>query len=267
MHGVYIGNRRMLCQLSWGCKLIVPADDLSLMPEIVIKGVLELPLSAYLIKTVKPGNVLIDAGANIGYFTVLMGALCGPTGKVIAYEANPHLYSIIMDNLSINYLHDRVAVYNKAVYSKNTTINFYLSSRFLGNSSIYRHSEEYHKHYQDEIQKVEIEAESLDKLIGEFTHIDIIKIDIEGGEYHALLGMREMINNGTVGTVIFELNKTMLQQDYKLLKNFLNNLSRSKENIKFFNINNNGELVGTSVEKLFFQESCAHVVMQCNSND
>lgn len=262
MHGVYIGNNRMLCQLAWGGKLLVPSEDLSLMPEIVLNGVQELPLSAYLFKTIKPGNVLVDVGANIGYFTVLMGALCGPSGKVIAYEANPHLYQILMDNLSINYLHDRVTVYTKAVYSQKTTIDFYLTSRFLGNSSIYRHNDEYHKHYQDVIIKIKIEAEPLDVLIEKLPQIDLIKIDIEGGEYQAFLGMQNIIKKNVAKNIVFELNKTMLQQDYESLKELLKELSRDRKNMGFFNINNDGELVETSIDKLFSEGSCEHVVIK-----
>ncbi|NPV52973.1 MAG: FkbM family methyltransferase [Firmicutes bacterium] len=117
MHGVYIGNNRMLVSPLWGGRLIVPADDLSISPDLIINGVIELPLTKFLLHQVKAGQVVVDIGANIGYYSVLLGHLVGPVGHVFACEANPYLIPILADNLSINYLSDRTSIINKAIYS------------------------------------------------------------------------------------------------------------------------------------------------------
>ena len=88
-----------------------------------------------------------------------------------------------------------------------------------------------------------------------------MKIDIEGGEYHAFLGMQEMIYNRVVKTIVFELNKTMLQQDYKLLHEFLYQLQQIIKSTAFYNINNDGDLIETTLDTLFAQGSCEHVVV------
>jgi len=132
----------MLISTVWGGKLIAPSNVLSLTPELVLSGSMELPLTKFFINHVKPGNFVFDVGANIGYFTVLLGLLVGSTGNVVAYEANRNLHSFLMDTLLINYLHNRVTIYNKAVYSKNVTISLYAAKRYMGNSSIHSHSED-----------------------------------------------------------------------------------------------------------------------------
>jgi uncharacterized YccA/Bax inhibitor family protein len=101
MRGTYIGGQRMLVVTVYGGKLIIPSMDLSLSPELIISGSLELPLTKYLIKNIKQGFTVFDIGANLGYFTVLLGMLVGPTGKVFAYEPNPYLNSLLFDNLCI----------------------------------------------------------------------------------------------------------------------------------------------------------------------
>ncbi|RYD03348.1 hypothetical protein N752_21180 [Desulforamulus aquiferis] len=126
MKGVYIGNNKMLIAPVWGGKMIVPSQDLSISPNLVLSGIIEPPLTKFFIDNVKPGSTIIDVGANVGYFSVLLGYILGPTGKIYAYEANPDLFSYLIDNLSINYLHDRTDLFNVAVYSRSKEISFLL---------------------------------------------------------------------------------------------------------------------------------------------
>ncbi|MCE5169219.1 hypothetical protein LQV63_07840 [Paenibacillus profundus] len=70
MHAIYMGNERLLVKPVYGGKLIVPSADLSITPELVMHGAMEWPLTKYLENHVKKGHVLVDIGANVGYFTV-----------------------------------------------------------------------------------------------------------------------------------------------------------------------------------------------------
>ena len=125
MRGVYIGNNKMLISTIWGGKLIASSNDRSLMPELVIHGFYEIALTKYFLKNIKPGDTVIDVGANLGYFTVLAGYLVGSNGKVVAYEAVKENCDLIQENISLNYINDRVEIRNKAVYSQNKTISFF----------------------------------------------------------------------------------------------------------------------------------------------
>jgi len=51
---------------------------------------------------VKPGNVCIDLGANIGYITLLLSDLVGKNGKIFAIEPEPENFNILNYNLNIN---------------------------------------------------------------------------------------------------------------------------------------------------------------------
>lgn len=260
MRGVYIGNHRMLVSPIWGGKLIVSSDDRSLMPDLVINGYYDIALTKYLIKQIKPGNITVDVGANVGYFTTLMGYLVGPSGKVISYEADLDNFLLIYENIAVNYLNDRVMVMNKAVYSENTTISFYATEKFKGNGSIHKHDDQYFRYFGNEkIIEQKIEAESLDSSLIKFDSIDIVKIDIEGGEYHALLGMKTLIEEEKITCIIFELNKSMLREDFTKLRDLIEGWD---EHYYFFFLTNEGDEVPVSVEEIFNHDSIPAVGMK-----
>ncbi|WP_028553114.1 FkbM family methyltransferase [Paenibacillus sp. UNC451MF] len=266
MHGLYIGNNRMLISTVWNGTLIVPADDLSLMPQLVLSGAVELPLTKYLINHMKPGQTVVDIGANVGYYSVLFGMLVGAQGKVVAYEANPKMTDYLNDSLSINYLHDRTIVYNKAVYSQNTVIPVYANEKFKGNASIQKHNENYFQHYKEEVQSITIPAEKLDQLSSTIPRIDLLKIDIEGGEYHAFLGMEEYLAQQTIETIVFELNNAALQNDlepfHQLLRSYHEQLGYS-----FYLIDSEGRLVSFPLEEILTGPGFPYVVMKPASQE
>ncbi|MFC5470280.1 FkbM family methyltransferase [Cohnella suwonensis] len=132
---------------------------------------------------------MLDIGANIGYFSVLLGMLAGPEGSLWAYEPHPRLAGLLFDNLSINYLHDRTETVAAAAYTLPGELKFFASQRFLGNSSIRAPGDFYLRHYNDEFAEVAVEAVRLDDRVDDFGSLDYVKIDIEGGEYRAFLGM------------------------------------------------------------------------------
>lgn len=252
----------MLVLTVWGGSLLVPSEDLSIVPELLINGSIELPLTRYMIKNIKRENIVFDIGANIGYFTVLAGKLVGPGGKVIAFEPNPYLYRFLSDNVSLNCLHDRVTLNQKAVYSSSAKINFYMALKFMGNSSINCHDREYFKRFEDEIKEITVEAEPLDIYLKSFDHIDLVKMDIEGGEYQAFLGMKGLMEQKVVKTVVFELNKMMLKDDREP---FIQNLKQmeTKFNRSFFKLSDEGDLVPISVNDLAAMDFCADIVLKC----
>jgi len=259
MRGTYIGNGKMLVSPIFGGKLIIPSQDLSLSPDLIISGSLEVALTKFLVQNVKPENVVVDVGANIGYFSILFGYLVGSNGKVYSFEANREIYKYLFDNLSINYLHDRTSIYKSAVYSKATSMSFYVSTKFMGNSSINPHSDEYKKNYNDEFEKVEVDAIDLDSVFDDLQQIDFLKIDIEGGEYQAFIGMEKLIISNKIKVLIFELNKGMLQKDWNPFVELLIGLQDNGKH--FHTISDEGELSVVDIRILIQQQGYPYVVM------
>lgn len=264
MNGIYIGNNRILVQTNvFGMRILTYADDLSLTPDLVFNGVFEIPLTKYLASVVKTGDNVVDLGANIGYFTLLFGILTGKSGKVVSYEANSKNYTLLKENIAFHVLGDRVQIYNKAIYSEVKELIFYSSNKWTGNGSLIQHSDDYFKKFStDQITEEIVKAEPLDNIIDNFNFIDYIKMDIEGGEYHAFLGMRKLLDNRKIGEIIFELNYLRMKDTWDECKDLLN-IYRVNYNLSFYTIDEDGNLKVTNIDELFNQEFVESVVVKC----
>ena len=261
MHGAYVGRGRVLVALTWGGKLLIPSSDLSLMPELITRGVYEAPLTRYLIRTMKAGMVAFDIGANVGYFTVLLGLLVGPTGRVVAYEADPRSYSLLLQNISLNYVAAQVEARQKAAYSRHASLSFYLSMLFYGNSSTRAHSEWYFLNYPgDQIRAIEVEAEPLDVHLPSFDRIDLVKIDVEGGEFHVLSGMEGLIRAGKVRQLVLEVNRHMAGSDYGRLISLLGRL-QDEAGVQLYLVTDEGQLSSSRLELIAAHGSLPAVVI------
>ena len=136
-------------------------------------------------KIVKPGDTVVDIGANIGYYTLLLSHLVGPTGRVIAFEPDPLNYELLSYNVAQNGCAN-VELHNLAVSNTAGTLPLYQCDKNFGMHRIYDSmccSEEY----------VSINAIVLDDFLDDELTIDFIKMDIEGAEYLALQGMKRIL--------------------------------------------------------------------------
>jgi FkbM family methyltransferase len=245
--GTYIGNNKMLVKLGYGGYLTVSSEDLGLMPSLVTTGGFEVPLTNYLIKTLKNGQTFVDIGANLGYFTILAAKLVGNTGKVYGFEPNPHMMKFLKDNIAMNWLMQNVKLYENAIYSSNTEITFHIAKRYQGNSSIYERNE--NEMMNEEYENVTVQAVRADDHLKDLNNIDWVKIDIEGGEYQALLGMEKLFQKKAIKNIVFEWNPPMLKEDAKLFLEWIEKKQKF-QNAKLFGINHESNLQSVTLETL-----------------
>lgn len=259
MNALYIGDGRLLVKPVWGGRMIIPADDLSITPQFALDGIIEPPLTRYFMRTLLPGQRVVDVGAHVGYFSVLAGYLVGETGKVIAIEADPALAVYLADNLSLNYMRAWCRVEAKAAYSENGDVSFYTAGRYPGNSSIHRHSEEYKQHYDGISFGSEIDAARLDTMLADDLPVDLLKLDIEGGEYHALLGLGDLLCRDKIHAVVMEVNRMMAQDDYRKFCSVLTVLGH--RGATFHGLSDDGEPTPIDLDAVLAAGSCANLLM------
>ncbi len=259
-HGTYLGSNRVLVNTTWGGKLLASTDDLSLTPELVAHGVYETPFTNYLLRTLKHGQTVVDIGANIGLFTVLMASHVGPTGRVIAYEPNPDVLGLLRTNVALNWFNDTVTIRPAAASDTTGRVRLHVTERFQGNSSLLEPGEGYFAQVpMDTTHVVEVDCEPLDALLTEFSEIDLVKIDVEGAEHLVLNGMAELLDTGAVATVALELFQQRMGSAWPELCALLE--ARRDEGWEFHLIDDDGELVPSRLEDILEVGRFAQVVM------
>ena len=259
MHGTYIGNNKMLVKTVYNGLLTVSSEDKTIMPMLVTRGLFEGPLTNDFLRQLKPGHTVVDIGANIGYFTVLAAMWVGETGKVIGYEASPAVFTVLKDNITMNWLLNQTEIYNKAVYSQNTMIKFHQSDNFQGESSIHMWTES--EHDAKQFTTIEVEAVKLDDVLCQYDTIDLLKMDIEGAEYHAFLGMMALMRQGKIKQIAFEWNKPMLGEDADLFMSLLINIQMELKCV-YYSLDNEGNTVLLDIETLNHVEFYPFVIVR-----
>ena len=127
----------------------------------------------------QPGDAAVDGGAHVGMHTLPMAALVGNRGAVFAYEPIPSL----ADTVVYNCRHlPQVHVFNAALAARNGRTKFHLLSEEPWLSGIARRFENTDK----PVTVIEVATLALDELATQ--PIRFIKLDLEGGEYHAVRG-------------------------------------------------------------------------------
>ena len=155
-------------------------------------------------KVVKEGDIVLDLGANIGFFTLLAARLVGKKGKVYAFEPEPVNYSLLIKNIEING-YDNVVPMQKAVSNAAGMVRLFLNNEDTGAHTI--------RQCDDNKEFVEVESVTLDEFFRDKKHpIDVIKMDIEGAEVEAFLGMERIIRENENLKIFVEFYPTAIRE-------------------------------------------------------
>jgi FkbM family methyltransferase len=151
-----------------------------------------------------PGSTVVDVGAHLGYFTLLAARAVGPSGRVLSIEPNLQTLPLLRHNVADNGFEDRVMIFDQALSGRAGRTSFYLSP--AGDTSSL--------HQQDPgDQLVEVDAVTLDELVGEPGLLSAIKIDVEGAELEVLEGMPRVLNGASASLCVFlECNPSALRR-------------------------------------------------------
>lgn len=176
--------------------------------QIYFLGEYEKPEIEFISKNLKEGDVFIDIGANIGLFTLNASKNVGKTGKVISFEAFYSNFLKLKKNAEINHL-DNVQLEYLAISDREKMLKIYLNNQDQNAGMASSYLENF-----DTVE--EIKAISLDHYAQEksFEKINFIKIDIEGGEYDALLGMKNVLSKFKP-ILLVEINHKTLSKIHK----------------------------------------------------
>jgi FkbM family methyltransferase len=183
-------------------------------------GVYEEDLSQYFQQILETGDTVVDVGANEGYYSILASKIVGTTGKILAIEPQSRLQNILFRNIELN------EAYNVVVHQ--TTISDSLGSVKLnltpdtntGSSGILQSTK-----YRNPTETVPTKRLSDIVKLFNLNTINLLKMDIEGLEYQAVLGDRELFKSNIIKNFALELHPTVIKNDGKDSNKVINFLS------------------------------------------
>jgi len=211
-----------------GHKMFLDSSD-SL--RLSINGIYEEFETQIVKKIINKGEVVVDIGANIGYYTLIFAKLVGNNGKVFAFEPEPNNFELLKKNVMTNG-YTNVELVRKGISNVNETAILYLDKNNKGGHTLIDKIEER--------ESIKIDSIRLDDYFQDDI-IDFIKIDVEGFESEAVKGMAKVLQRTNNVKLMTEFSSYLLKKSgiepieyLKLLKDFgfnIYNLEKKKKKV------------------------------------
>lgn len=163
-------------------------------------GAHEAVTTNVILSSLKEGDVFINVGADIGYFTCLAARHVGPSGAVYAFEPNPESFRMLKKNIEDNNL-DNVKIFPYAVEEKKNSRPFYANGPF-GTLGFDR--------FRDGGKVIDVETTYLDNIFGDKA-VNMVLIDAEGSEAKIIRGMARMLAKNPDLKLILEFNPVLIE--------------------------------------------------------
>jgi len=156
-------------------------------------GLMEYEDMAFLLHFLRPNDLFIDIGANVGAYTILASSEIN--AKTIAIEPVPSTFKNLMENIFINQMQEKVKALNIGLGSKNGKLKFTKSFDSVN-----------HVATENETDTIEVDVDTLDTILLKETCPMLLKIDVEGFETEVLNGADTTLSNKSLKAIIIELN-------------------------------------------------------------
>jgi FkbM family methyltransferase len=168
--------------------------------SIFFMGDLDRKLTFLCRKFVRPGDVVLDIGANLGLLSFLLSSLVGHEGKVHAFEPNPSMLALMREAIERNKV-TNICLHPVALGDANGSMSLSIPSGNAGAASLVR--------AKQGGRIVEVPVCRLDEVLKRqgMVRVRLIKIDVEGFEANVLNGATELFCSNPPDHILFELNE------------------------------------------------------------
>ncbi|MCS7187065.1 MAG: FkbM family methyltransferase [Armatimonadota bacterium] len=187
-----------------GFTMLVSGTDQGIGRELLFYRVHEPTVTKLLPGFVRFGDTVLDIGANIGYYTLLLSQLVGRRGTVIAVEPYPDNVHLLELNLRFNRV-TNVKVMPVAVSDEIGTAEMFVSEGSNWHSL--------HPTERTGQRKILVPTVTIDTIVAQLErHVDLIRMDIEGWETKALQGAEGTLKRDRP-VLVMEVHPKYIQQD------------------------------------------------------
>ena len=147
----------------------------------------------------KPGDIILDVGANVGYTAMLYAAIAGDTGHVTAFEPSPRAFMHLSRNCANL---GNVTCIQAAVSETSGEMRFYETESLDTSSLIPR----------DCVQDYIVPVVTVDEILENAVPPSFIKIDVEGHEHAVFRGMKTLLSQTNPPVILFEAASTLTRE-------------------------------------------------------
>ena len=221
---VYLGGNRALTKTVYGQKMYVDTQS-QVGACFLLDGYWEEWIVRHLKEYVKPGMNVLDLGANMGFYTLLLCELVGPEGHVTAFEPWPDYHELLVRNVELNGYSGRCTVVRKAVCESSGTraLTFY---RNAGTGTL-KGGEAFFEQHGIAVPASETPVETVsldDYLAANPRDIAFIKMDVDGSEPFVFQGMQSLLGRGGPLAIFCEFCPVLLRSVGVDAQSFLDEL-------------------------------------------
>jgi len=191
----YLGDTTMLCRVLGRYKMFVDTQDIGISSHLMLDGFWEMWVTEAMMRTVRRGSTVIDVGANLGYFTLLLADLTGSEGKALSFEPNRALAERARNSVEVNGFTPFATVHECALGGAEGFVTMDVQARQPGGGRV-------HDHTGSDLTGV-VPVRRLDSF-PEALDAEFIKIDVEGYEQQVWRGMTGILARGQPLTIFME---------------------------------------------------------------
>ena len=250
--GTYVGDHTMLCRSAFlnAAPFYVDSRDIMSGFHVCAQKVWEINTITLFRKVVAPGDAVIEVGANIGFFAVVLNRLVGPTGRFHVVEAQPRTFALLRKTMELNFGFEFAMqrVEQFAAYSADDAdlVFSFIPERSANNAMAMGggmgtgttgdgsgsggggdHDEPVARVDSRSVGSTMVKGWTLDTKFKDWAKIDLIKIDVEGAEDDVWRGMRGLVRRHPNMRVIMEVNSGRMADNGKDFMAFYREMQES----------------------------------------
>lgn len=200
-----------------GARMLLSLLDVGISRDLLIHGTREVNAGRSFRSIIRPGDVIVDAGANIGWYTLMEAHEVGERGRVFAIEPVPGNFALLERNLSLNGFSERVLPVQAAVGDVNGEVDIHVARQ--SNLSAVRRTPIMERYVQF-ASSVRVPVVRIDDfLVGQGldpSDVNIVRMDIEGFELEALRGMERVLSTAQDLALFIEIHPKLVKEIHGL---------------------------------------------------
>ena len=214
-------SRKEACiALPWGLPIKIDPQE-SVGHNIASLGLYELGVTETLWRLTESGDLAVDAGANIGYTTSILGIRVGPQGRVICFEPNPEVFTSLGENVELWRKDGRCGTFDlqqAALGKEQGKARLHMNEWFLTNRGTSWVSDQVED--GKNVRVIEVPLRTLDQVLDESATVGVMKMDVQGQELNVLQGTAGFLKRHAVRDIVFEEASPYPAPTHEYLKSF-----------------------------------------------